>query len=44
MGTRIEGLWDCAYCGKKGIKARFDACIPAEEPAAWKQSFTCRRI
>ena len=26
MGTRIEGLWDCAYCGKKGIKARFDAC------------------
>lgn len=23
---RIEGLWDCAYCGQKGIRARFDAC------------------
>lgn len=23
---RIEGLWDCAYCQQKGIKARFDAC------------------
>ncbi len=24
---RIEGLWDCAYCGQKAIKARFDTCM-----------------
>ena len=23
---RIEGLWDCAYCGGTGIRARFDTC------------------
>lgn len=23
---RIEGLWDCAYCELKGIRARFDTC------------------
>lgn len=23
---RIEGLWDCNYCGQTGIKARFDTC------------------
>ncbi|MCR5319907.1 MAG: hypothetical protein K6E48_01755 [Lachnospiraceae bacterium] len=26
MQKRIEGLWDCAYCGTKEIKARFDTC------------------
>ncbi|MBR1470392.1 MAG: hypothetical protein IJ600_01965 [Lachnospiraceae bacterium] len=24
--NRVEGLWDCSYCGKKGIRARFDRC------------------
>lgn len=24
--TRIEGLWDCVYCEKKKIKARFQEC------------------
>ncbi len=24
--NRIEGLWDCSYCGQKGIRARFDRC------------------
>lgn len=23
---RIEGLWDCAYCGQRAIKARYDTC------------------
>lgn len=23
---RIEGLWDCVYCGTKMIKARFGSC------------------
>lgn len=23
---RIEGLWDCAYCDKTQIKARYDSC------------------
>lgn len=23
---RVEGLWDCSYCGQTGIKARFDTC------------------
>ncbi len=23
---RIEGLWDCAYCGTTGIKAHFNEC------------------
>ncbi len=23
---RIEGLWDCSYCGQKGVRARFDRC------------------
>lgn len=24
---RIEGLWDCVYCGTKAIKARYDTCL-----------------
>ena len=24
--NRIEGLWDCSYCGQKEIRARFDRC------------------
>ena len=23
---RIEGLWDCVYCDRNGILARFDTC------------------
>lgn len=23
---RIEGLWDCVFCGSKGVKARFATC------------------
>ena len=23
---RIEGLWDCVFCGSKRIRARFDTC------------------
>lgn len=23
---RIEGLWDCAYCCQKAIRARYDTC------------------
>ncbi len=23
---RIEGLWDCVYCGTRGIRARFATC------------------
>ena len=29
---RIEGLWDCAYCGRKAIKARSDACTSCGKP------------
>ncbi len=29
---RIEGLWDCAYCGRKAIKARFGACTSCGKP------------
>lgn len=29
---RIEGLWDCQYCGQIGIKARFDACTSCGSP------------
>lgn len=29
---RIEGLWDCKYCGQRGIKARFDACASCGKP------------
>lgn len=29
---RIEGLWDCAYCGRKAIKARYDACMSCGRP------------
>ena len=24
--NRIEGLWDCSFCGQKAIRARFDRC------------------
>lgn len=24
--NRVEGLWDCSYCGNVGIKARHDKC------------------
>ncbi|MBR3103431.1 MAG: hypothetical protein IKH46_06375 [Lachnospiraceae bacterium] len=24
--NRIEGLWDCSFCGQKEIRARFDRC------------------
>ncbi len=29
---RIEGLWDCEYCGQKGIRARFDRCQGCGSP------------
>lgn len=29
---RIEGLWDCAYCGRTAIKARFDTCPSCDRP------------
>ncbi len=29
---RIEGLWDCGYCGQTGIKARFDSCTSCDRP------------
>lgn len=29
---RIEGLWDCDYCGRTGIKARFDSCPSCGKP------------
>lgn len=39
MATRIEGLWDCAYCGQKGIKARFDTCISCGRPRGVETCF-----
>lgn len=29
---KIEGLWDCAYCNQKAIKARFDSCPSCSRP------------
>jgi len=29
---RIEGLWDCAYCGRTGLKARVDKCDKCGHP------------
>ncbi len=29
---RIEGLWDCSFCGQKGIRARFDHCEGCGSP------------
>ncbi|MCR4690006.1 MAG: zinc finger Ran-binding domain-containing protein [Lachnospiraceae bacterium] len=29
---RIEGLWDCAYCGNTGIKARYGECQQCGSP------------
>ena len=29
---RIEGLWDCSYCGQKGIRARFTECQSCGSP------------
>ena len=29
---RIEGLWDCEFCGQKGIRARFDRCQGCGNP------------
>ena len=30
--VRIEGLWDCAFCGQKGIRARYDRCQGCGSP------------
>ena len=26
MGRLVEGVWDCAYCGTKNIRARYKSC------------------
>lgn len=36
---RIEGLWDCEYCGQTGIKARYDACTSCERPRGIETMF-----
>ncbi len=35
---RIEGRWDCAYCGRTGIRARFDTCVACGKPRG-KETF-----
>ena len=29
---RIEGRWDCVFCGARGIKARFSTCPGCGKP------------
>lgn len=36
---RIEGLWDCAYCGTTAIKARYDACTSCNRPRGMETMF-----
>ena len=36
---RIEGLWDCVYCGTKAIKARYDACTSCGKPRGVETMF-----
>ena len=36
---RIEGLWDCKYCGQIGIKARFDTCTSCGKPRGIENTF-----
>lgn len=36
---RIEGLWDCVYCGQVGIKARFDTCTGCGKPRGIENTF-----
>lgn len=36
---RIEGLWDCKYCGQRGIKARFNACRSCGKPRGIENTF-----
>ena len=37
--NRIEGLWDCVYCGKVGIKARYDTCPSCGKPRGIENVF-----
>lgn len=37
--NRIEGLWDCAFCGQVGIKARFDTCTSCGKPRGIENTF-----
>ncbi|MCI7322163.1 MAG: hypothetical protein MR508_02475 [Lachnospiraceae bacterium] len=36
---RIEGLWDCIFCGREGIKARFDVCPSCGNPRGIETCF-----
>lgn len=36
---RIEGLWDCVYCGQKAIRARFDTCMSCGKPRGIENVF-----
>ena len=36
---RIEGLWDCKYCGQRAIKARFDTCTSCGKPRGIENTF-----
>ena len=36
---RIEGLWDCKYCGQRAIKARFDTCTSCGKPRGIENIF-----
>ena len=36
---RIEGLWDCVYCGQKEIKARFETCTGCGKPRGIETMF-----
>ena len=37
--NRIEGLWDCAFCGQVGIKARYDTCPSCGKPRGIENVF-----
>ena len=32
QAKRIEGLWDCEFCGQKAIRARFSVCPGCGSP------------
>ena len=37
--NRIEGLWDCAYCGNTKIRARFTECEQCGSPRGPETQF-----
>lgn len=39
MGKLIEGLWDCSYCGNKGIKGSVRECPSCGRPRDAKTKF-----